>query len=105
MNQSLTELGGDAAAQPAGSRWQELASREGDGLVVRLEWRVPGDSIRIVVDDRRLDQQFDLEVAPEDALTAFRHPFAYAAGHGTSASALQDALAMSQQLEGAGHVR
>jgi hypothetical protein len=90
---------------PPESSWQELASREGDGLVVHLDWSRSLGTVRVVVDDRRHGQQFELDVAPEDALAAFRHPFAYAAAHGSSRVALQDALGLSQELEGATHVR
>jgi hypothetical protein len=100
MNESLRPPGGGAASEG----WQELASRDADGLVVRLDWCRPTNAVRIVVDDRRLDQQFELDVDAEDAGAAFRHPFAYAAAHGSSRSALQDALGLSTDLEGATHV-
>jgi len=90
---------------PTSLGWQELAHREADGLVVRLDWCRLTDAVRIVVDDRRLDQQFELAVDAEDALAAYRHPFAYAAAHGTSRSVLQDALGLTEHFEGATHVR
>ena len=101
MNESPPPPGGGSASQD----WQELARREADGLVVRLDWCRPTNAVRIVVDDRRNDQQFELDVDAEDALAAFRHPFAYAAAHGTSRSALQDALGLTEHFEGATHVR
>ena len=51
--------------RPATTR--ELAARESDGIHVLL------------VEDTRLGDRFRIAVAPERALDAFYHPFAYAA--------------------------
>ena len=36
--------------------------------------------VKVAVADARLDEQFEFDVAGADALAAFYHPFAYAAG-------------------------
>jgi hypothetical protein len=58
--------------------WTELASRESDGLAVGLDWSKASGRVRVVVIDDHLEQSFDFEVDPGDALSAFHHPFAYA---------------------------
>jgi hypothetical protein len=63
-----------AHTTPAGG-WVELADRSGDGLDVRLLWnRSTG---RVKVTRVASGRTAELRVAPEDALTAFHHPFAY----------------------------
>ena len=64
--------------------WRELASRESDGLAVSLLWSKSADRVKVVVDDAKLDEQFELDVAGAEALAAFHHPFAYAAAEGVS---------------------
>jgi hypothetical protein len=60
--------------------WRELASREGDGLEISLRWSKSTDRVKVSVLDQRLEESFDIHVAGAQALTAFYHPFAYAAG-------------------------
>ena len=62
--------------------WWELASREGDGLAITLLWSRAADRVKVTVADSRLDEQFELHIAGAEALAAFHHPFAYAAGRG-----------------------
>ena len=58
---------------------RELAARESDGLHVALLWH-PGESaLTVTVEDERVGDRFQLAVAPDRALDAFYHPFAYAA--------------------------
>jgi hypothetical protein len=57
----------------------ELAARESDGINVVLLWHPDDDALTVSVEDTRLDQSFQLTVAPDRALDAFNHPFAYAA--------------------------
>jgi len=64
------------------SDWRELAVRENEGLVVSLLWSKSADRVKVAVADARLDEQFELHVPGADALDAFYHPFAYAAGRG-----------------------
>lgn len=62
--------------------WRELASREGDGLEISLLWSKAADRVKVTVADSRLDETFELDIAGAEALAAFHHPFAYAAGRG-----------------------
>ena len=63
---------------PSASDWQELATREGDGLEVFLLWSKSADRVKVTVTDLELDEEFEIDVAGADALTAFHHPFTYA---------------------------
>ena len=69
-------------AVPAIDDWRELATREGDGLEISLLWSRTADRVKVTVSDSRLDDEFELHVAGAEALAAFHHPFAYAAGRG-----------------------
>ncbi len=64
---------------PATSDIRELAARENDGVRVQLLWHPDEDAVTVSVEDRRLGDHFQLAVAPNRALDAFYHPFAYAA--------------------------
>ena len=64
--------------------WSELAVRENDGLAVSLLWSRAGGHVKVAVVDSQLDEQFEFHVPGADALAAFHHPFAYAAGLGAS---------------------
>ena len=68
----------------AASDWRELASRDNDGLEVSLHWSRTTGRIKVAVADSRRDEQFELDVAGADALAAFHHPFAFAAGRDLS---------------------
>jgi hypothetical protein len=57
--------------------WVELADRSGDGLDVRLLWNRSDGRVKVTVTRVAADSVAELDVAPEDALTAFHHPFAY----------------------------
>jgi hypothetical protein len=57
---------------------RELAARESNGLSVRLLWQPPEAAVTVSVEDYHEGECFDLNVAPEHALDAFYHPFAYA---------------------------
>ena len=58
---------------------RELASREADGLAVRLVWHPGEDAVTVSVTDSRTGDRFQLAVDRKRALDAFYHPFAYAA--------------------------
>ena len=71
-------------------RWRELARREGDGLEITLLWSRSCDRVKVAVLDRRFDALFEIDIDGADALSAFEHPFAFAAGEtGRSAQPLQ----------------
>ena len=76
--------------------WSELASRDNDGLAVSLLWERATDRVKVVVADTKLDEEFELEIAGADALDAFHHPFAYAAGRGLG---LGDASSEAHDLQ------
>jgi hypothetical protein len=68
------------------SQWKELATRDSDGLTVSLLWAPATDAVKVTVADARLDSvtggDFDIHVDGADALSAFYHPFAFAAAEG-----------------------
>ena len=64
------------------SEWRELTSRDCDGLAVILLWNPATDQVKVTVADSRLDHDFELHVDGADALSAFYHPFAFAASEG-----------------------
>ena len=78
MNASQTT----SATPAANSDWRELASRDTDGLEISLLWSKSADRVKVIVADSRLEDEFQLDVAGADALAAFYHPFAFAAGQG-----------------------
>jgi len=64
---------------PTTTTTRELAARESDGIHVLLLWRPEDDALTVSVEDARVGDRFELAVAPDRALEAFYHPFAYAA--------------------------
>ena len=58
---------------------RELAARESDGVYVLLLWHPDENAVTVSVDDARVGDRFLIAVAPDRALDAFYHPFAYAA--------------------------
>jgi len=59
------------------TNWIELADRANDGLDVRLFWNRSDGRVKVTVTRTTTGRTAELRVAPEDALTAFHHPFAY----------------------------
>jgi hypothetical protein len=64
---------------PTTPNTRELAARESNGLHVVLLWHPCEDALTVSVEDDRLGDRFQVAVAPDRALDAFYHPFAYAA--------------------------
>ena len=58
---------------------RELAARDTDGIHVLLLWHPDENALTVSVEDARAGDRFQLAVAPDRALDAFYHPFAYAA--------------------------
>ena len=58
---------------------RELAARESDGIHVLLLLHPDENALTVSVEDARVGDRFQLAVAPDRALHAFYHPFAYAA--------------------------
>jgi len=67
------------AMSPATADTRELAERESDGIHVLLLWHPREHSLTVSVEDTRCGERFQLAVAPDCALHAFYHPYAYAA--------------------------
>jgi hypothetical protein len=58
---------------------RELAARDSDGIHVLLLWHPDENAVSVSVEDTRGGDRFQVAVAPDRALDAFYHPFAYAA--------------------------
>lgn len=58
---------------------RELDARHNDGIAVRLLWHPETDELLVTAYDTRTGEQLDMPVSPEDAASAFRHPFTTAA--------------------------
>jgi hypothetical protein len=76
--------GGPAGAEPA----RELAQRLSGTVEVLLLWHPDSDRVELSVHDPRTGGGFHVEVAPDNALDAFQHPYAYAARGESSVSSL-----------------
>jgi hypothetical protein len=61
-----------------GADLQELASRENDGLQVKLFWDERHDHLRVSVVDTKKGESFDLDAARDKALDVFHHPCSHA---------------------------
>jgi len=64
---------------PTTPHTRELAARDSDGVHVLLLWHPRENTLTVSVEDARVGDRFQLAVAPDRALEAFYHPFAYAA--------------------------
>jgi hypothetical protein len=62
--------------------WRELAQRTTDGLEVTLLWSKSHDRVKVAVADNKTGDEFEFEVAGANALSAFYHPFVFAASRG-----------------------
>jgi hypothetical protein len=61
----------------------ELASRETNGITVRLLWDRSTNLVTVAVDDAASDEYFELVLDERDRpLDVFHHPFAHAAARG-----------------------
>ena len=56
---------------------RELDHRVGDGFEVRLLWGADDGELKVVVDDWRTDEHFEIAANADNALDVFNHPFAY----------------------------
>ena len=61
------------------ARPRELAERVSNGTQVRLLWRQGSGEVWVEVWEAAFDLTITIPVQPEQALDAFRHPYAYAA--------------------------
>jgi hypothetical protein len=58
--------------------FEELDYRENDGIEVSLLWDRSTNGVSIYVFDTKTNTSFEQQVAPEQALDAFHHPYVYA---------------------------
>jgi hypothetical protein len=71
----------------------ELASRETNGITVRLLWSRSTNLVTVAVDDAANDNYFELVLEEHDrALDVFHHPFAHAAARGIEFSTARPEL-------------
>lgn len=56
---------------------RELDQRSGGGIEVTLVWSERTGSVFVIVEDEQTNTGFHFAVDPDDALTAFHHPYAY----------------------------
>ena len=61
---------------------RELDRRSSDGMIVRLLWVQTDDQVALTVSDAKTGDAFAISVEPRQALTAFHHPYSYAASRG-----------------------
>jgi hypothetical protein len=90
----LTDGGHVMPRHTEDSSWIELARRNRDGFDVALLWGRSSNRLKLSVFDSRFEEQLDLDVAAADALTAFQHPFAYAAWQTLAASPVPPRVAL-----------
>ena len=64
------------------SEWEELTSRESDGCAVSVLWHPATNRVKVAVADVWRTLDFELDVDGAIALSAFHHPFAFAAAEG-----------------------
>ena len=62
----------------------ELAYRQGAGIEVTLLWHRATGELTVSVTDAASGAWFEVPVAPDEALAAFHHPYAYAAAQGVA---------------------
>jgi hypothetical protein len=73
-----------AMFEAADEAWRtELASRESNGITVRLFWSRSTNLVTIAVADAANDDYFELVLSEDEpALDVYHHPFAHAAARG-----------------------
>ncbi len=102
MNQARPNPRGpyrEGAMRAAGPRCRELAERTSNGTRVRLLWRQGTRQPWVEVREPD-DWVLAIPVAPEHALDAFHHPYAYAGSHHLVLSA-QSLTPCAQSLQAA----
>jgi len=79
---------------------RELDRRRGDGFEVTLYWSARTGRTFVTVEDVRTNDWFRIAVAPEDALDAFRHPYAYSCRRGRPIRTSSEQTAAAMQDDG-----
>ena len=60
------------------SGFEELLSRESNGILVALLWHRESNGLKVTVHDAVAGTGFELEVGKASPLDVFHHPYAYA---------------------------
>lgn len=68
------EASGSTTESPT---WKELDQRVAEGFEVTLLWDQAGSGLKVVVDDYRVGETFEVVASAENATDIFAHPFAY----------------------------
>jgi hypothetical protein len=61
------------------SGFEELISRESNGILVALLWNRRSRNLKVTVHDACTDAAFEIQVGDAPPLDVFNHPFAYEA--------------------------
>lgn len=78
---------------------QELHSRSGDGIHVRLLWRADDGHLFVNVTDSKQGEEFCVEVRDRArALDVFHHPYAYAAHQGSQTDGTRSPVRISEAV-------
>jgi hypothetical protein len=56
---------------------RELDRRSNNGIEVALLWSPHTNRVWVAVADAQIEESFEIDVHPADALDAFYHPYAY----------------------------
>ena len=78
------------------TQYEQLASRESNGIHVALLWNRDDNDLRVTVRDAMTSSAFELGVGGASPLDVFNHPFAYAAFQGVIGKAFTDPVAASR---------
>ena len=73
---------------PTSTRFEELISRDSNGVHVSLLWNRHDDRLSVCVFDTATDTSFELDVEDAPPLDVFNHPYAYAAYRGITTTPL-----------------
>jgi hypothetical protein len=68
--------------EPVEEPFEELDFRANDGIEVALLWQREENRLVVSVCDAATGDSFEIDVASDEALDAFQHPYAYAAFSG-----------------------
>ena len=82
IRESESSPDGESDRPAPGAAVRELDHRRSDGIDVRLLWSQPDDRVHVAVFDAKRGERFAIAVEPREALTAFHHPYSYAASRG-----------------------
>lgn len=81
-----------------GTEYEELASRESNGIRVSLRWNRDNDDVKVAVYEATTGSAFELAVGEASPLDVFNHPFAYAASSGLISEATASPQALAQAV-------